>query len=262
MAEQELDRNQAATPFKLQKAREKGQVARSAEVVSAVVFTSAMVFLSWHGWQTWRDQFRLNRAVLIEAGRVASNPAALWPLVDHALRGTMALALPFFATIVLAAVVSNALQSGPVFSIDPIKPDWTRLDPVTGLKRVFSLRTLFYGLRAILKLGLLGATVYVALRSFVPHLAALAALPALALVHTLLDDLASLGFKIALMLGGIALLDLVFTRRQFGRQMMMSRREVREETKHREGDPRIRARMRELRREVRSRAARRARPTC
>jgi flagellar biosynthesis protein FlhB len=253
MAEQELDRNQAATPYKLQKARERGQVARSTDLVSAVVFTASMVFLSWHGWATWRDEFRLDRAVLIEAAHVGS-PAGLWSLIERALLACLALAGPFLATILLAAVAANVLQSGPVLSVDPIKPDWSRLNPATGFRRVFSLRTLFHGARAVLKLALLGATVYFALKSLVPHLFALAELDALTAIGTLLDDLASLGFKIALMLGGIAVLDLIFTRREFARQMRMSHRELKEEIRHREGDPRIRARLRELRREMLKRA--------
>jgi flagellar biosynthetic protein FlhB len=69
-------------------------------------------------------------------------------------------------------------------------------------------------------------------------------------VRTLLDDLASLGLKIALILWLVAALDALYTRREFATQMRMSHRELRDEVKHREGDPRIRARLRELRREL------------
>lgn len=259
MAEQDLDRNHAATPYKLRKARERGQVAKSADVVSAVVFTSAMVFLSWRGWTTWRDQFRFDQALLVEAARATS--AVPWSLVQRLLRESVLLALPFFVTLLLSAALGNLLQSGWVLSLEPIKADWTRVNPVTGFKRLLSLRTLFHGARAILKLALLGAVVYFALRRLAPQFHAIARLSPLGMVRAILGDLASLGLEIAAMLAFIALLDLVYTRREFAKQMRMSRRELTDEIKHREGDPRIRARLRELRRELlkRSQGLRRTR---
>lgn len=250
MAEQDLDRNQPATPYKLQKARERGQVAKSADVVSAIVFTSAMVFLSWQGWQTWRAQFRLDQALLLKAGSIDGSPAVLWELIATVLRSSLSLAAPFFVTLLLAAVLGNLAQTGPVLSIQPIKPDWSRVNPATGFKRVLSVRTLFLGLRALLKLALLGGVVFFALKSLVPHFYALAGLSALGAVRTLLADLAALGLKIAFMLWAIAVLDALYARREFARQMRMSHREVKDELKQREGDPRIRARLRELRREL------------
>jgi flagellar biosynthetic protein FlhB len=250
MSGQDLDRNQAATPYKLEKARERGQVAKSPDVVAVVVFTSAMVFLTWQGWPTWREQFRLDRALLAQAALMEASPSSLWSLVEHMLVGGMKLAAPFFVTLLLAAVLGNLLQTGPVLSIEPIKADWTRINPVTGLKRLFSLRTLFVAARTLLKLLLLAVVVYQALKSLAPHFYTVADLAPVGIVRTLLDDLASLGLKIALMLGFIALLDLIYTRREFAKQMRMSRRELKDEVKHREGDPRIRARLRELRREM------------
>ena len=261
MAEPDLDRNEAATPYKLEKARERGQVARSADVTAAGVLAAAMVFLAWQGWPAWRTVFRFDRAILVQAGHLDASPAVLWSLIERVLSASLVLGAPFFVTLLLAAVAGNVLQSGPVFSLHPLKADWTRVIPVSGFKRLVSMRTLFHGLRALLKLVLLGTVVYFALKRLVPHFYALSGLSPAATLRTLLDDVASLGFQITLMLALIALLDLGHTKREFARQMRMSRRELRDELKHREGDPRIRARLRELRRELlkRSLALRRTR---
>jgi flagellar biosynthetic protein FlhB len=250
MAESDLDRNQPATQFKLLKARERGQVAKSTDVVSAIVFTSAMVFLAWQGWKGWREQFHFDQALLAHAGRVDASPAALWSLLDTLLRVTMMSAAPFFITLLIAAVVGNVLQTGAILSAHPIKPDWDRLNPASGLKRVFSVHTLFLALRAGLKLALLGVVVYFALKALFPQFYRLASLSALGLVHRMLDDFASLGLKLCAMLGLIALLDLIHSRRQFAKKMRMSHRELKDEMKQREGDPRIRRRLRELRRDM------------
>ncbi|PCE23720.1 type III secretion protein [Paraburkholderia acidicola] len=255
MAEQDLDRNEAATPYKLQQARKRGQVSKSPDVVSAVVFTTAMLFLASQGWTVWQAQFRIDRVLLSQAGQLTSS-TALGDLVGRLLLSTMTMALPFLITLMLAAIVGNLMQTGLIFSADPIKPDWSRINPVSGFKKLFTLRVLFNGVRACLKLGLLSAVAWFALKSVLPQFYYLAGLSALGILRTLLDDFASLGLKMALMLGFVALLDMLYTRREFAKNMRMSKRELKDEFRQREGDPRIRSRLRELRREMlkRSRA--------
>lgn len=261
MAEQDLDRNEAATPYKLQKARERGQTAKSTDVVAAVVFAVAVVYLTWRGFGAVANQFRFDQAVLIHAGRMDASGAGLWPIIERSLRAAMALCAPFFAALMLAAVVGNMMQTGPILSFDPVKMDFDRINPVNGLKKLFSMRVLFDAARALVKLALLTLVAALGLKALVGQFYALASLSAVGYLHVLLDDLGSVGLKMALVLGLIALLDLMYTRREFAKKMRMSQRELKDEAKHREGDPRIRARLRELRREMlkRSQALRQTR---
>jgi flagellar biosynthetic protein FlhB len=248
MAEQDLDRNEAATPHKLKEAHSKGTVVKSADVVSAIVFATAIVYLNWRGWSTLQDQFRFDQALLSQAGQL---DLRAWPqLLEILVKSTLQLLAPFFGAIMLAAIIGNMMQTGPVLSIDPITPDLNRINPMNGLKKLFSMRTLFDGARACIKLVLLMVVVYHALKSLTPQLFTLSGVAPLGYVQLLLADLSSMGLKIALMLGLIALVDLMYTRREFAKKMRMSRREMRDESKNREGDPRIRARLRELRREM------------
>ena len=259
MAEQQdLDRNEDATPYKLEKARERGQVAKSADVVSATVFTVAVAYLYWKGWDGLQSQFRYGHALLVQAGRLDGSAAGLWWLVGGMVRDAITGLAPFFAALMLAAIVGNLVQTGPVLSMEPVKADVSRLNPVNGLKKLFSLRTLFDGGRAVLKLVLLSLVVVQGIKSLAPQFPQLAAMPPAMLARTVLDDAAGMGLKIALMLCLIALVDFAYTRREFNKKMRMSKRELKDEHKNREGDPRIRARLRELRRESlrRSMAAR------
>lgn len=251
MAEQQdQDRNHAATPYKLEKARERGQAPKSTVVISTVVFTIAMAFLGSQGWATWQREFVLDRNLIAGAGLLASNPEGLWPLLSGLLADLLWLGAPFFLTIVLAAIVSNLMQTGPILSAAPLKPDLNRLNPVDGLKRIFSTRSLFVLLRSVLKLVLLGTVGYLSLKALAPQFYMLSSLPPRALVRSLLQDFASLGLRMAGMLVLIALLDLMFSRREFANKMRMSRREVKDEAKNRDGDPRVRSRIRQLRREM------------
>lgn len=254
MAEQDLDRNEAATPYKLQKAREKGQVAKSADAISAVVFIAAVVYLNWHGWDLLQKQLRLDQALLLRVGSMRVESGNVSPLIAQMLQGAIGLLAPFFATLMLTAIIGNLVQTGFILSADPVKPDFQRINPVTGLKKLFSMRTLFDTARACLKLALLLFVAWVALKGLLPQFYGLASSSPAGHARLLLDDLASLGLKMALALGLIALLDLLYTRHEFAKKMRMSKRDVTDEAKHRDGDPRIRARMRELRREMAKRS--------
>ncbi len=250
MAEQDLDRTQEATEYKLKKAKEKGQVSKSADLVSAVVFTVAVVFLTWQGWQAVRGQFRFDQALLTQVSMLDASGGLHWPMLSQAIRETMSACAPFFGAIMLAAIVANVMQTGPVLALDPVMMDFNRINPVNGLKRLFSMRTLFDAFRACVKLALLAWVAYAALKSLAPQFYGLSNLSPVGYVRTLLDDMSSLGLKMALILGLIALLDVLFSRREFAKKMRMSHREMKDEVKHRDGDPRIRARLRELRREM------------
>ena len=254
MAQEDLDRNQPATPYKLKRARERGQAAKSADVVSALVFAVTVVYLGWRGFDAVATQFRFDLALLNQAHRMDARGAALWPLIEHALRATLEGLAPFFAVVMLAAVVGNMMQTGPILSFEPIKADIDRINPVQGLKKLFSMRKLFDGARAIVKLAVLVLVAFLSLKALAGQFYMLASLSPMGYLHMLMDDLSSVGLKMALVLGLIALLDLMFTRHEFAKKMRMSKRELKDEVKQREGDPRIRARMRELRHEMRKRS--------
>lgn len=258
MADQELDRNEAATPYKLQKAKQKGQVGKSADVVSAIVFTVAATWFYWQGWDGLVGHFRYDHSLLAQAGRIELDATLLWSLVARMLGDTLIALIPFLAAIVLAAVIGNLLQTGPVISIEPLKADFQRLNPVAGMRRILSLRTLFDAARAVIKLALLGFVVYHALKALVPQFYQLASISPSRLARTIVEDASGIGVKLALLLCLIAAADHAYSRREFARKMRMSKRELKDEHKHREGDPRIRSRLRELRREAlaRSMAAR------
>lgn len=254
MADQDLDRNEDATPHKLEKAKEKGQVAKSADFVSAAVVTAAVLYSAWQGWDAAMLQFQFDRLLLLHIGPQQSGPEGLWKLVAHALRELLAWCAPLFATLVLVAIVANLVQTGPVLSLEPLKVDLERLHPVTGIKRIFSMRTLFEAARSLVKLVLLSGVAWFALTDLVPQFYALASMSTRGYLVTLLGDIAALGWKMAIALCLIAAVDVIYNKRAFAKKMRMSKRELKDEFKQREGDPRIRARMRELQREMRKRS--------
>jgi flagellar biosynthetic protein FlhB len=251
-SEHDQERNESPTPYRLSEARRKGQVARSTDVVSAVVFCVAVAYLCARGMTTIERQFRFDRLLLAQLPRLAGNDGAepAMKLAFAMIEQGVMLLLPLFLTVMGAAIVATVAQTGGIFAFHPLQPDWSRINPVTGFKRVASLRTLFDTGRALAKLAVLVTIVHFAVRDMAPHFHQLAAATPGTFLRLMLAGAAAAGVKIALGLVFIAAIDLVFTRREFDRKMRMSRREVRDESKHREGDPRIRTRLRELRREM------------
>lgn len=253
--EQDLDRNEAATPHKLDEARKRGQAAKSADIVSAVVFTVGAVTVYAKGWDGLVGLFKFDQHLLSfakEAGRGRGAEAGwhMWDLAVHVLQSGVALVLPAMAALMIAGVLANLGQTGPIWSWHPITPDWQRLNPMTGFKRVMSMRTLFDAFRALAKLTVLAIVVGTALRDMVPHFQQLGDVTPYGHAGLLLRDLGGLALRVAFALCVIALLDFGYSHREFAKNMRMSRREMRDESKNREGDPRIRARLRELRREM------------
>lgn len=254
MAEQDLDRNEAATPYKLQKAREQGQVSKSSDVVSALVFTVAVAYLSWQGWDFAHRQLRIDQLLVGQSVALGASPEMLWSLLAGLLKETLAWLAPFACAVMIAAVVGNVAQTGPVLSVEPVVADFKRLNPANGIKRVLSMRALFDAGRACVKLAVLIGVAYFALKDLAPQFYSLSGLSPLGYVKTLIADLGSLGFKMALFMAIIAAIDWSFTRREFAKTMRMSKREIKDEHKQREGDPRVRARMRDLQRQARKRS--------
>jgi flagellar biosynthetic protein FlhB len=220
-----------------------------------------MAYATWEGFAACDALLRIARGVLAQTSRLYADPAAWHALLAGVAAAAGEALLAFVLVLWGAACLASVAQTRGVFSLHPLRPDWRRIHPAAGFKRLFSLRTLFDALRALLKVLLLTGIAAMAVWDLVPRFQALTLLPAPALLRTAVDQIAGLGLHIACALAAVAALDLLFTRREFGRRMRMSRRELKDEVRHREGDPRIRARLAELRREFlqRSRALRNTR---
>lgn len=252
--EQEQNRSEPATPFKLREARERGLVAKSPELNGIAALLAFVALLAAAGPALLQRQLRVDAALLGQAYLPGFSESSAAALVSTLLLETLGMLAPVFAVLVAAGLIASLVQTGPVFSFQPLKPDPQRINPVAGLKRLFSRRLLFELVKGLLKLALFGYALYAILQALMPLLLGMAQTDPAAYARIGLDTVAGLLLKLALLMLLVALLDVAYVRWDYARQMMMSRRELREEAKRREGDPKIRARIRELQREMRKRA--------
>ncbi|HLQ26913.1 MAG TPA: flagellar biosynthesis protein FlhB [Acidiferrobacterales bacterium] len=250
MAEQEQDRTEPATPFKQQEAKKRGQVVKSLELNSFLVILGFLAVLILWGKNIIVQQIKMDQLIFDQAHLMDFEVVHLFAWFK-AISTQMLYALsPLLLLLMIVAVAANMIQTGPIFTFFPLKPDFQRINPVMGLKRLFSLKLLFEAFKNIVKLIFFGAVFYFAIGNLLPRMLGLIYVHPDGYPVVLLQYVAELIFKLALAILVIVILDLAYTRWDYSNKLKMSRRELKEEVKRREGDPHIRARMRELQREA------------
>lgn len=250
MAEQEQDRSEQATPFKLKEARRRGQVAKSMEINSLIILSVGLGMAYMVGESMFTGMLNLGQGIFNESHNILLSPtAALW-LYEITLRQLIDVFWPLFAALVIAGILGNVLQTGPVFSFFPLKPDIQRLNPVAGFKRVFSSRLLFESFKTIVKLGIFSSVLYFSLMAVASELLGLLDSNSGVYGKVFIDSSREVATKLLGVLLLIALLDLLYSRWHFSKQMRMSMRDIKDEVKRREGDPQIKSKLRQLQREA------------
>jgi len=249
------EKSEQATPFKLDEARKQGQVARSPELLSFTMLLSFLLILSASVRELCGVLAAHSHWWLGNAASLGTSWGNLTAQGSHSLRQLLDALMPLLGTLVLVAILTNLVFNGPVFSLAPIKPDFKRLHPIRGLKRVFSRRMLVELLKILAKGMLFTLVLYYLFRGLLPDLLDLATLAPLALPPAIHGLLLQVGFAVLIVMAAAMLFDIWYSRRDFARQMRMSRREVKDEHRRREGDPEVRSRRRQSQQELLQKAA-------
>lgn len=235
------DRTEAATPRRLERAREEGQVALSREAQHFAALAGAALGLAILLPSQGAELLKAFRALLGGTHLLAWESAA-----SGLLRLGLLTVLPVAALAAIGAALATLLQTRFLVSARGLKPQLSKLSPVAGLKRLFGTEGAIEFLRTLIKLALVGA----ALRWAIGDLSALQQAMHLS-PGALLGRGAGLAFHLLLAALGafaaIAGLDLLWVRFRHLRKLRMSREDMREEMREAEGDPQIKARIRSLR---------------
>lgn len=245
-ADNEQNKSEDATPFKLKRAREKGNVARGADLGFFAMLAGFALFTLIAGASMIRLLADSMRQLILMSPALAANPQQAPAVLG-------AICVPLFqcvallgGTIVLVVALFEIVQvRGLVFSLHPLKPDFSRLSPGKGLKRLFSVRMLKETLKNVIKLLAYSFAAYFAIRSIFDSFA-----PTIVDAPGLLRAMDAGGMRLLFVFVLVALIfagiDQVIVRGDFRKQMRMSRRELTREVKDREGEPRIKRRRRQL----------------
>lgn len=245
MEQTEQDRSEQPTPFKLDKARRKGTVARGTDLGFLTALVAFLLYMWVAGAGVGDSLSRLGRDAIVTAPSLADGPNELFGLAGHLLaiaaRPVAFVALAVFATVLLFELV----QTGVVFSAQPLKPDFSRLNPARGLKRLFSKRLLIETFKNVLKMAVYCAVTWYVARGAVRDISA-----SVGDGGGLAEALFASGLRLVACFAGAALLfaalDQLIVRKEYLKQMRMSRRELRREARDREGEPRQKQKRKQL----------------
>ena len=243
------DKELPASAKRRQQARDKGQVSRSRDLGSMLLLVgSALALYYGGGWLVGRAQALLLLALRVPAG-AANDPAQALQLAGHVVEAGVWLLSPLLLLNLLLSVGGGLALGGWVFSVEALMPDFSRLDPVAGFGRVFSLRGLGELGKAALKALVLGVAALVVLRGERGALLQLLQVdPTQALVQMgLLCAKAFLWMALATML--VAAVDVPMQIFQFNKKLKMSRQDMKDEMRESEGSPEVKQRLRSLQRE-------------
>ena len=257
MAEQnqDQDRTEEATPFKLREARKRGQVAKSLEVNSLLALSLALLLLVMMGESMFVDELALSKYLFSNSHAINFESVNVIVFFESMTDSLVTIFWPMMFGFMVIGIIANMSQTGPIFSFFPLKPDIQRLNPVSGFKRLFSLKLLFESFKSVIKLALFATVVYFFIVNSIPALLGLLDTGPEYYPVLLMDETSELMGKLILVLLVIAILDFAYTRKEYSKKMRMSRRDIKEEVKRREGDPHVRARQKELQREASRRSA-------
>ncbi|MDD5383011.1 MAG: flagellar biosynthesis protein FlhB [Candidatus Margulisbacteria bacterium] len=245
------DKSEEPTPHRMREAREKGQVAKSREITVAFVLLLTYYSLNYFGpyiWQNLAEMFRVIFQLIPEATNFNLSFAAYVFVLG--LRAMAMAVIPVFAVAYVATFLAEALQTGFVFSLDPLSPKIEKLNPLEGFKKMFSLQGFVELIKSLLKIIIVFYIAWYAAKDDLPYIIVLIeAQPWDAIVLG-----GSIAYKIAMRVGifyiGVAILDYLYRRWEYMRGLKMTRQEVKEEYKRLEGDPMVKQRMRDLQRQA------------
>lgn len=246
----DLEKTEPASPRRLEQAREEGQVPQSRELSAFLVLIAGSGAL-WVGgsWLAQRISGAVSRGLTFGRDE-AFDATALPALFLHEAGEALATLGPLLLILVVAALAGPFTMGGLNFSSKALAPDWTRLDPLKGFGRMFSMHSVGELVKGILKALLVGGVVAWVVLHEKDQVFALIGQPVEAGLHAMGQTILFSTLVIVASMALIVTLDVPFQLWQYHSKLRMTKEEVRKEMKEMEGDPQLKARIRSQQREI------------
>lgn len=230
--------------------REKGQIAQSKEVQTAALFTCTLLFWIFYLPTFWKGLTEIVFTLFQSSGEFAVTPASIMNLAAFLLQKLGLLIAPLFFLVLIIGFFSSFFQFGWVLTAKPLIPDFSKLNPISGMSRFVSKKSFIEVIKSLLKVTLIG---WIAYSTVLDNFA-----EALILVDTSVGNtLSYLGristlilAKVCAVLILIAFLDFLYVKWEMEQKMKMTKQELKEEFKQSEGDPHIKAQIRSIQQEM------------
>ena len=240
------EKTEKPTPRKREEARKKGEVARSKELPSVAVLLSALFALGIFGSYIYGH---LQTIMVKASSAIVLRDLDLQLLLEFSRKIIILFILmlsPLFTAIVVTAVFSNIMQVGFMLSGESIRPRFSKLDPVKGLKRLFSMRSVMELFISLAKLIIVGSVAYLTVKGEMQNVVSLGGMATSSIVSYIFGAMFKLFVRCSLAMIIIIIIDYSYQRWEFEKRMKMTKREMKEDLKRTEGDPFVKSRIRSI----------------
>jgi len=244
------ERTESPTQKRLDDARKRGQVPRSRDLSAAAVTLAGGIGLTSVGSLMGGGLANMLRSSLSFRGAEAMGDGQMLVTLGHAAGQAALATAPILGILLAAALLAPLAIGGWNFSAQALAPDFSRLDPVAGIARVFSLQGLFELLKSLARFGVVAGVAVIVLRHQFHTYAQLGTEPERA---GILHAISMAGFALIALGGGLGLIaavDVPLALWQYHRSLRMSREEIRQEARESEGSPEVRQRVRQVQQEM------------
>lgn len=245
------ERTEPATGKKKEDARRKGSVAKSVELNSSFILIFGLMLLYFGGPTMASRIATFSRDMFSHSAQVSISPAEVHQIVLQGVVFLAATVLPLLIGLMLVGLVSSYAQVGVLFSLEPLEIKLNKLNPLTGIKKVFgSRRSMMELLKNLLKVCVVAFVAYLSVASVMAESLVLMEHGVEEILVFMVSASLGVGWKVGLAFLVLAVLDYFFQRYEYERELRMTKQEVKEEMKSMEGDPLIKGRIRKIQKQI------------
>jgi flagellar biosynthesis protein FlhB len=238
------ERTEKATPKKRNEARKKGQVARSPEVNSTMVLLATVGALAITGPMMAGSMRDLLAETLHRVAAPGITPETVGGLATHFAIATGLIIAPVMAAAAVAGLLANVIQNKPGLTLGAIRPDFKKISPLGGLKRIVGPQAYMEAVKSLLKIVIVGAVAVMVIWPEIDQLAHLSSASPMAIATYAAGLCVKLAFFVLAVLVPLAIGDVIFQRWQHERSLKMSKQDVKEEARQQDVAPEIKSAIR------------------
>jgi flagellar biosynthesis protein FlhB len=240
------EKSEKPTPRRHSEARKKGQVAKSMEINSALILLTGVVSLTiWGGFMLSR-MMATDRFILSNLCRIELTQSTIQSYLFQGILLVMVILAPILIPIVIVGVISNVLQSGWVVSSEPIRPKLENLNPMKGLKKLGSKRSLVELVKGILKILIVGWVGYTTLRGLMTQMLPLMESSVQEIFNFVCAGVVKIAYRTIFVLIILSILDYFYQRFEYMSNLKMTKQEVKDEHRQSDGDPQVKSKIRSI----------------
>lgn len=244
------EKTEVPTAKKLNDARKEGQVAKSKEIITALMLLALFVVIKFYIGNLCQQMIECFSEFYDLFGKIISNSEYGMRMVDATgvvslgLTTVLNMIVPFIALAVVIAILGNALQQKWMVTTKPLQPKLSKISPISGLKRMFNVKQLFEVGKSVAMIAVMSYVIYTTVKDKLGVLYTFYNISLYEALEIVGDIIVDLGIKISAVFLVIGFVDLIYQRHKFKEDMKMTKQEVKDEFKNTEGDPQVKGQIR------------------